>query len=319
MLGVNRLGIIASARRKPADVPVVSGPPDYLNRGGMHDRSEIIAVTTNMTAFGPVAGIVDGTTQAETYFDGAAGWWLDFDFGVGVKKRITEFRWKQHVVSARGDVFLQGSDDKSSWTDVHGPFDLGTSTTTTIAFANTNFYRYYRLTSPTNTFTNAPYIFEVEFQIAEQGGEPTATSYGHYGGAGDRTGQMVVTQKSGQSGGPPAALINGLIDNVYDWGAGQSDAFLTFDFGTPLVIDEFNWLQSLGNPHGTWKWQGSNDGSAFVDLGSTFTLGDGTNQFQALTPAPGGYRYYRLQQVSGETSFLPWLQEIRFKTAAPAA
>jgi hypothetical protein len=327
MLGANRLGIIASARKKPAVVPVeTGGEPAYTNQGGKHNRTSIITVTSNMVFFGTPNQLVDGqasnaVSQPYATSNGNPDWTIVFDFGVGIEKRITEFQWKQDVVSPRPNVLFQGSDDSVSWTTIHGPFSLGTVAAyapQTVSFTNSGFYRYYRLTSTTDSFSNVPFLGEIEFKLSQKDGEPTATSYNGYCGSGDRRTEIVVTQKTGQSGNIPSNLLNGREDTAYDWGFGQSDCFLLFDFGIPIIVSEFNWTQNVGNTHGTWKWQGSNDGFAFVDLGGPFTLG-GVNQFQAVTPVPAGHRYYRLQQVTGPTSFDPWLYEIKFKTAMPAA
>ena len=47
------------------------------------------------------------------------------------------------------------------------------------------------------------------------------------------------------------------------------------------VIKQARWNQSNGSTHGTFKWQGSNDGTSYSDIGGTFTLGGATVQVHA--------------------------------------
>jgi hypothetical protein len=94
-----------------------------------------------------------------------------------------------------------------------------------------------------------------------------------------------------------------------------SGEYFIFDFGTDQwIIDEVKWYQSSSSTHGTWKWQGSDDGAAWTDIGSSFTLGGATTQTQtSLNGNTTGYKLYKLQGVSGTTSTSPWLYEIEFK------
>jgi hypothetical protein len=89
---------------------------------------------------------------------------------------------------------------------------------------------------------------------------------------------------------------------------------MIFDFHVPCIIDEAKWYQSNTTDHGTWKWQGGNDGSNWTDIGSPFTLGGAATQTQTqLNGNTTAYRYYRLLGISGNASWNPWLYEIQFK------
>jgi hypothetical protein len=105
---------------------------------------------------------------------------------------------------------------------------------------------------------------------------------------------------------------------------------VTFDFGAGAskVITESTLYHSgpSGYSQGTWKWQGSNNNSAYTDIGGSFTITTtGVSSAQTLSTLSGnttGYRYYRLQGVSGclnncisnnGTNF--YMDEFQFKIA----
>ena len=157
-----------------------------------------------------------------------------------------------------------------------------------------------------------------------------ATSYSNTGGQGDRSASITVTASAGLvANGVLSNLVDGATGNNYTdsismtAGASVSGATLTFDFGASArrVITEAKLLQSAANNLGTWKWQGSQDATTWVDIGSSFTLGAATSQTQtALAANTQGYRYYRLLGVSGSvpSSGLGYVQEIQFKISKSA-
>jgi hypothetical protein len=142
--------------------------------------------------------------------------------------------------------------------------------------------------------------------------------------SGDRTGTYTITTTASLGSG----TINNLIDggtgqNSTDsivWTGGQSSKEIKIDFGSSKVLDEIKWQQNTTDTHGTWKVQASPDDIvAYVDIGSTFTLG-GINGTQTITTPNGNttaYRYYKLTQTAGSTSGSPFIQEVTFKIASP--
>ena len=158
-----------------------------------------------------------------------------------------------------------------------------------------------------------------------------AASYSNTGGQGDRTALIRVTSTDGiwhaGSTGPLANLVDGATGNnpsesvYFNNGQSATGLFIQFDFGrfAAKVITEATWRQSSTSAHGSWKWQGSTDGSTWTDIGSSFTLGGATVQTHTeLASNTTGYRYYRLLGVSGTTSGNPWLQEVEFKLTGAA-
>ncbi len=88
-----------------------------------------------------------------------------------------------------------------------------------------------------------------------------------------------------------------------------------FDFGVGVskIISEAKWYKSGAGSAGTWKWQGSNNGSAWTDIGSTFTLGGSTLQVQTqLNGNTTAHRYYRLLGMSGGAYSGDYTNEVEF-------
>lgn len=160
-----------------------------------------------------------------------------------------------------------------------------------------------------------------------------ATSYANPDGTGDRR-AMILCSNSGFVVGPFYNSVNGSTTE-FTWFFGgttvSSATWLKWDFLAPIVIDEATYYQQFAVSEGTWKWQGSNDNSAWTDIGSSFALGSSVPQ--VLTTLNGNttaYRYYRMLGVSGSTNTGPFIQEFEFKcqdttnartdfTAIPAA
>jgi hypothetical protein len=152
------------------------------------------------------------------------------------------------------------------------------------------------------------------------------TSYANPGGTGDRVttiGVSSVTMALGGSSYPggASALINGSTANELSLGSSSSGS-ITYDFGSRYVINEVTWKQSDTTSHGTWQWKGSDDGSSWANIGSTFTLGGTATQTQtSMSANQTAYRHYRMEIVSGSASSGPYVREIEFKisTAQSAA
>jgi F5/8 type C domain len=144
--------------------------------------------------------------------------------------------------------------------------------------------------------------------------------YSNAGGSGDRTGVINVTTT--------ATLGNGTINNLVDgsqaadangsvwWNQSQTGREIRFDFslfGASRRITEATWYQDIIAVHGNWKWQGSNDGSVWTDIGAEFTLGTSTTQvISTLSGNTNFWRFYRMLQTVGSTSQASWQKEIEF-------
>lgn len=149
----------------------------------------------------------------------------------------------------------------------------------------------------------------------------TVPSYANLMGYGDRTAGITVTSTAALGGG----TLTNLVDDDFAataagsifFTAAQSTRELVFNFGSRKVATQLIWWQNTVASHGTWVVEGSNDNSAYSQLGSSFTLGN-TSQLQQIDFAnTTAYQYYRLRQTAGTTSGTPWILEVWFKLFDP--
>ena len=159
-------------------------------------------------------------------------------------------------------------------------------------------------------------------QTVQKVAAPVTTSYDNPGGKGNRTATIAVTF-DGTLGG--SSFINNLVDGAFAdtsadscwWHTGQTGRKITFDFGTPKVIQEAKLYSSTTTSNGMWKWRGSQDGVGYTDLTPTFAFaGSAAGAVNGDLSANNiAYRFYQLFQVSGNTSNA-WERELEFKISA---
>lgn len=165
-----------------------------------------------------------------------------------------------------------------------------------------------------------PYILGTPEE--EGGGEsPVPPSYANAGGTGDRRGSITLTSNLTSNGNALSNMIDGnLSDANGPWFAALPDgSYFDFDFGTPRQITEATFKYNTSVAFGNWKWQGW-DGSAWVDIGSSFAVGggSGSSPTQVMTSLSGNtssYAKYRLLKTSGSGSNWYW-NEMEFKISA---
>ena len=154
-----------------------SEAPSYANAGGQGDRSGLITVSAS-------DGLVGGTTLASNLVDGAtgsngadsmafvsgvavAGHFIQFDFGIGASRVVTEASWQQSAAHSHGIWRWQGSSDGTSWSAIGAPFALGGAAVQIHAelASNTAGFRFYRLLGVSGTASGSPFIRELEFKL----------------------------------------------------------------------------------------------------------------------------------------------------------
>lgn len=153
-----------------------------------------------------------------------------------------------------------------------------------------------------------------------------STSYANTGGSGNRAG--IVTCSSADPAFNGYGTLNGhagnfnrLVNGDYTTNDGWFQAlsldgtkYFTFDFGSSKVVNEIKFYQQNTAAQGTWKLQGSNDGSTFTDIGSSFALGGAATQtITAPSANTTAYRYLRFTGVSGSSSSGPYVYQFDFK------
>ena len=100
----------------------------------------------------------------------------------------------------------------------------------------------------------------------------------------------------------PGSTITSSFKWIFDLGSGNSKIYT----GAKIY-------QNTTTNHGTWKFEGSNDGSTYTTLSSNFSWG-GVLTSEGTWSNDTAYRYIRLVGVSGTTSDNPYQQEIEFQT-----
>jgi hypothetical protein len=142
---------------------------------------------------------------------------------------------------------------------------------------------------------------------------------------GDRQSSITVTSSG-------LTLAQGNVTNLVDGGLGlnstdsfyytahtpSAGAYIRFQFSTAqvLTLDKY-YFDGSGSSMGTWQWQGSDNASAWTDIGSNFALTSaGTVTGTQLTGNATGYIYYQMAYVSGTVSDNHWHKEIEFTQAS---
>lgn len=198
----------------------------YSNAGGSGDRRDLIAISTT-TPFYQLDKMINGAYANAPYFMTAgacAGLYIRFDFGV--PKYITAFKWYQQAGGATHGVWkMQGSNDASSWTDVSNTFTLtGGTTGTEFALTTTTGYRYYQLLGVSGNMSNAPYLQEIDFSIADApvkavgvfNASPTypLDIFGNIHAEGDVIGTRLLAPKGGFGTSYPQSKIHAYCDGT---------------------------------------------------------------------------------------------------------
>lgn len=292
----------------------------YSNAGGSGNRTTTVLVTSagffnnnNTTVF------VNGTTTDDAnWFAGGSGVTVEFWFPSA--KIIDEAKFYQSGATAHGTWKWQGSQDRTTWTDIGGTFTLGgvaTQTLTTLA-GNTTAYVFYRLFQVSGSTSSSPYIREFEFKIDEGG----TTSYVNALGSGNRTATIAVTSSGFTFTGTLASLVNGAFvaagpEVGWDPGA-TAGSVLQFDLGAAYVVQQARFTQNNAIAQGDWKLQRSPDGSTWTDLSATVTLGTTTRTcFGGGESNTTAARYVRLLGLSGSrTAGSLFLLEVEFMVSA---
>lgn len=297
---------------------------------GRRDWLMDVSTTCNITN-GPISNLVDGNkanNNADGVFCNAAESGREFKFKWPWPVKIDEFKWIQDAAGTQGTWKLAGSDDDVTYTDIVTGLDLGgAAAIDTHSFTNTNGYTYYKLIQTAGTTTTSRWIQEVEFKVARDTNFATGvaggpTSYSALDGSGNRKTRMLALLSVNSACGSTdmTALLDGSTTSgscstSTAFSGGGSGLTIKFGFRTPLVIDEFTWIQQLVAAHGTWKISGSKDDVTYVDLGTGIALGAGSTSEAFPFVNTEGYNFYKLTQTSGTVSATPWLNEINFKTA----
>jgi hypothetical protein len=164
-------------------------------------------------------------------------------------------------------------------------------------------------------------------QLAYSAG--TSANAGDYTGiysAGNRSSIIAVTTNVVIQGNVITNLVlGGYQSNSFYFGNDTigSSEYIRFALSAGQVINEFRWYNdTVVGAFGTWQWQGSNNGSSWTDIGSTFTIDTTTMvgsapSYLVVTAMSGNttsYTWYQMKGVSGTVTTASNHGEITFKT-----
>lgn len=284
---------------------------------GDRTSSNVITVTTDATTGGgTLNNLVDGAfasngTDAWWWTNGQSGRKLRFNFGSA--RIVNQMRWYQSSAATHGVWAMFGSNDGSSFTRLSNDFTLGGQLIFNYRWFNGTAYQYYELQQQSGTTSSGPWLQEVEFCVADSGGAARSEYERGY-----RNHLINITTTATLAGGTIQALLdNGVGDNSTEscfFTASQStrEVRLRFRNSVQKIVTGFLWFQDVTSTHGTWSFEGSNDGSSWTGLDTGFTLGGFRVQERTFANSTA-YEYHRLVQTAGTTSGTPYLMELELR------
>jgi hypothetical protein len=160
----------------------------------------------------------------------------------------------------------------------------------------------------------------------------TSATAGDYTGtysAGNRSSIIAVTTNVIIQGNVITNLVlGGYQSNSFYFGNDTigSSEYIRFALSAGQIITEFRWYNDETDDaeQGTWQWQGSNNGSSWTNIGSTFAIDNRTMgglAYQTVTTMSGNttsYTWYQMKGVSGNVTYNSNHGEITFKTGYTA-
>lgn len=203
------------------------------------------------------------------------------------------------------------------------------TTSTLVEFTNEADYRAYVAAngvmpiSVGNVYANAQDLWQAIATGTSGGIAYETPAYENAGGTGDRSASITVTYTfSDSGGGDPNNIVDGLNATSQFW-ANQAIAgkYVQFQFqGAKLITEAKLYIsENFDGYVGTsWKWQGSQNGIDWTDIGEAFTPAVGlTKTLDSMSANAIGYVYYRMIGVSGSTTTFETWNEVEFKIGNP--
>lgn len=254
------------------------------------------------------SGVYGTNTEAYRAFDwdssyiwmadnpGSNSAWIQYKFPYATQ--INHVRMTTHSAGnyIPNQFTLQGSDDGSSWTNIQTvTTGLTVDSTKDFTIDNNTAYLYYRVG---NIVTSAAYVQIKDLQFygwGPKGNIPVMTSntvpYG------------VVSASGTAASNFPAYNAFCGFDLTAQWRSGEaSGSWIMYKFINPVCAKRVAHVnRSSIFRAGSFKLQGSNDGTTFTDLVTFTETENGTPYFDDV-PNDNYYLYYRVFTVSGNMS-----------------
>ena len=177
---------------------------------------------------------------------------------------------------------------------------------------------------------NSAYIRAVD-AVADEFGDVTGISPVTVAGGyvtGDRQSSITMSwnDQSSTAWNPSSSLSVAIDGNtssghLYPNGTGSAavaNTWIQFEFAIAIYISEIKEYYAVTTANSDkWKWQGSLDGTTWIDITDTTNWGGNpTTQTRAITASAGPYNYLRKHGVSGSNVGSTGLLEVEFNTYA---
>jgi len=297
------------------------------NLGGAGPRRSVFGVTSTLprdsgSSSRSMTLLLDGTTTSDsgkpymTNGTAASDKTLTFEI-LGLPRVITGYLWYQTAPVSPIEFAFEASNDGSTWITLSAGDTMrgsGGNDPWLVRVKNATAYKWYRLREVGGTWNDSN-IRQVEFIISGTDDE-----------VGNRLSSITATTNiTGASG----TDIGNLVDGAY--GTNSSDSWwpdtsqsasglnIAYQFDTPRVV-KYARVETSGytGDLGTWKWQASDDGSTWVDIGSPFTwsvtniTSDNPIPVHDLSSNNTAHAYYQMVGVSGTLVRTPYQIETYF-------
>jgi hypothetical protein len=152
----------------------------------------------------------------------------------------------------------------------------------------------------------------IKWAAAAGGGGATDPTWSNGYSKGPRETLITVTA-TGSTTGTPSTLVDGLVANSFFWSGNPT---VTFQFLYEQVRMTAVLLHQGGTQsQGTWQAAGSNDGTSWTNLGSSFAMGGAAHSVGTFTNT-SLYSYYRFSVTGGNSG--PYLHEFLFRCSLTA-
>lgn len=235
---------------------------------------------------------------------------------------------------------LSGSNDGTVFEDIYTGTIANATGWQEFSFENSAAYQYIRWTCVSGASTSRLYLYEIElfatlvFEYTKADGKYIALKFDQalYGdvsgktpipvggwGTGDKEQPIVAVTSSGDysTSYPASNVLDGSESTYWRSPNPVAGSYLVLDFGEPVVIGGFNIYQSTSYYPKEIKASGSNDGSAYTEIGTSRDDGSAQGWKTFSFNNSAAYQYYKIEFTDYASTSRLYIYEIKALVAAP--
>lgn len=234
---------------------------------------------------------------------------------------------------------LSGSNDGALFEDIYAGTISNATGWQEFSFENSAAYQYIRWTCVSGASTSRLYLYEIElfqtlvFEYTKADGKYIALKFDQEllgdvsgktpipvggWGTGDKEQPIVAVTSSGDysTSYPASNVMDGSTSNYWR-SSSVAGSYLILDFGEPVVIGGFNIYQSTSYYPKEIKASGSNDGSAYTEIGTSRDDGSAQGWKTFSYNNSVAYQYYKLEFTDYASTSRLYIYEIKAFVAKP--